>query len=103
MNAIYSSVSLSQIVERILVSVGKSTFLKLYPILKKNLNIEPTEVFKLIPDYKQYSATSQKTRLGHARRIINEGWEREAFENISLSSKLHRDDVELTLEYLKNL
>ena len=103
MSTLLSTMTLSQIVERILISVGKSTFLKLYPILKNNIKIEPNEVCKLISDYKNYTPASQKTRLGHARRIINEGWEREALENISLSDKLNSEDIELALEYLKKL
>lgn len=93
----------AQKINKTLCSIGKGIFIKIYPLLKSKPNLDVDDLVKTIPDYKNFSPGSQKSRLSHARTIINKGWEKEALENISLSSKLNPEDIELASKYLKEL
>ena len=93
----------SEIIKRTLISIGKCTFLKIYPLLKSNPNIEVDDLVKAIPEYNKYSLTSQRTRLGHAKRIFKEGWVIQALEDIFLSNKVSLKDRKLAESFLKEI
>lgn len=49
--------------ENTLRSIGKETFIRLYPLVKKNISLDTDDVHKTFPEYARYSKTSQQTRL----------------------------------------
>lgn len=81
-----------EILDNTLKSIGKSAFLKLYPIVKENPNISLAEVYKHYPEFKNYSSNAQKTRLSSTRSIVNQGLDYEAMSNVMLSSRLSKED-----------
>lgn len=85
-------------------SVGKATFMKLYPLVKQNLDITVEEVEKVYPEYKKGKAENAKrTCLSSTRSIIRNGYEAEALEIIVNSS--HMDDAVIleAKKYLEEL
>lgn len=85
-------------------SVGKATFMKLYPLVKQNLDITVEEVEKVYPEYKKGKAENAKrTCLSSTRSIIRNGYEAEALEIIVNSSRM--DDVVIleAKKYLEEL
>lgn len=77
--------------ENTLRSIGKQTFIKLYPLLKKNLLITLEEIYKYLPEYENYKINSQKTRLSNSRSIFYRGLENEALFNIMNSPHISSD------------
>lgn len=85
-------------------SVGKATFMKLYPLVKQNLDITVEEVEKVYPEYKKGKAENAKrTCLSSTRSIIRNGYKVEALEIIVNSSRM--DDVVIleAKKYLEEL
>lgn len=89
--------------ENTLRSIGKEAFVKLYPLLKGNINIDAAGVSKVYPEYNQYSVTSQRTRLSSSRGIFNRGLEREALENIANSPHIKKTVKQEALKFLSKL
>lgn len=85
-------------------SVGKATFMKLYPLVKQNLDITVEEVEKVYPEYKKGKAENAKrTCLSSTRSIIRNGYEAEALEIIVESSKTNDAAVQAAKKYLEEL
>ena len=85
-------------------SVGKATFMKLYPLVKQNLDITVEEVEKVYPEYKKGKAENAKrTCLSSTRSIIRNGYEAEALEIIVESSKTDDAAVQAAKKYLEEL
>lgn len=85
-------------------SVGKATFMKLYPLVKQNLDITVEEVEKVYPEYKKGKAENAKrTCLSPTRSIIRNGYEAEALEIIVESSKTNDAAVQAAKKYLEEL
>lgn len=84
-------------------SVGKATFMKLYPLVKQNLDITVEEVEKVYPEYKRGKAENAKrTCLSSTRSIIRNGYEAEALEIIVESSKTDDAAVQAAKSIWKN-
>lgn len=84
-------------------SVGKATFMKLYPLVKQNLDITVEEVEKVYPEYKKGKAENAKrTCLSSTRSIIRNGYEAEALEIIVESSKTNDAAVQAAKSIWKN-
>lgn len=77
--------------ENTLRSIGKQTFIRLYPLLKRNILITAEEIYKYFPEYERYTVNSQKTRLSSSRNIFYRGLEKEALFNIISSPHLPSD------------
>lgn len=71
-----------------LKSIGKSVFLKLYPIVRNNPSVTVGQICELLPAYADYSPTSQKTRLSSTRSIINNDLADAALEIIAGSARV---------------
>ncbi|MDE6339919.1 MAG: hypothetical protein K2K97_09065 [Muribaculaceae bacterium] len=84
-----------------LKSIGKSVFLKLYPLVKKDSNISIDKVCNVIPEYALFSANSQKTRLSSTKSIVRKGLDYEALNVIAQSSRLREDDRKAALRLLQ--
>lgn len=85
-------------------SVGKATFMKLYPLVKQNPDITVEEVEKVYPEYKKGKAENAKrTCLSSTRSIIRNGYEAEALEIIVESSKTDDAAVQAAKKYLEEL
>lgn len=85
-------------------SVGKATFMKLYPLVKQNLDITVEEVEKVYPEYKKGKAENAKrTCLSSTRSIIRNGYEAEALEIIVESSKTNDTAIQAAKKYLEEL
>ena len=85
--------------DKTLKSIGKSTFLKLYPLVKKDSMITPKGVRSLLPEYGNYSENSQKSRLSSTKSIFNRGLETEALEIIISSDRVD----EINRKYARKL
>lgn len=92
-----------EMLQRKLYSVGKSVFLKLYPVLKKNPDATLEDIDALLPDFKTYSLEAKKTRLSNTRSILRQGLEVEALTNILASSRLSSSDLKKASNFLKEL
>lgn len=66
--------------ENKLRSIGKSAFVKLYPIVKGNPSINDRELYKQLPNF------AKNGRLSNTKSIINHSLEIEALTNIANSS-----------------
>lgn len=87
-----------------LSSVGKATFMKLYPLVKQNLDITVEEVEKVYPEYKKGKAENAKrTCLSSTRSIIRNGYEAEALEIIVNSSRMDDAVILEAKKYLEEL
>ncbi|WP_304221135.1 hypothetical protein [Phocaeicola plebeius] len=87
-----------------LSSVGKATFIKLYPLVKQNLDITVEEVEKVYPEYKKGKAENAKrTCLSSTRSIIRNGYEAEALEIIVNSSRMDDAVILEAKKYLEEL
>lgn len=87
-----------------LSSVGKATFIKLYPLVKQNLDITVEEVEKVYPEYKNGKTENAKRAcLSSTRSIIRNGYEAEALEIIVESSKTDDAAVQAAKKYLEEL
>lgn len=85
-------------------SVGKATFMKLYPLVKQNLDITVEEVEKVYPEYKKGKAENAKrTCLSSTRSIIRNGYEAEALEIIVNSSRMDDAVILEAKKYLEEL
>lgn len=91
------------ILENTLKSIGKSAFLRLYPLVKANPDITITEVCDNYPEYRKYSSNSQKSRLSNARGIINHGQDYEALSSIIASHRLGEEDKNKAHRFLSDL
>lgn len=89
--------------ENTLRSIGKETFIRLYPLVKLNINLDADDISKTFPEYTRYSSTSQQTRLSSTRSIINRGLEREALDNIANSLHLKESVRQEALGLLSEL
>lgn len=87
-----------------LSSVGKATFIKLYPLVKQNLDITVEEVEKVYSEYKKGKAENAKrTCLSSTRSIIRNGYEAEALEIIVNSSRMDDAVILEAKKYLEEL
>lgn len=87
-----------------LSSVGKATFIKLYPLVKQNPDITVEEVEKVYPEYKKGKAENAKrTCLSSTRSIIRNGYEAEALEIIVNSSRMDDAVILEAKKYLEEL
>lgn len=89
--------------QRILYSIGKSAFLKIYPLVKKNPDISIDQIISACPEYKTYSVDALKSRLSNTRRIIREGMELEALSNVLNSSRLNDEDRDQAMQFIADL
>lgn len=74
----------------------------LYPALKKDMNIDYTDVCRLYPEYEErvISDKSKRTRLSKAKSIIKNGWEKEALSVASESERLDPLSKKKALDFL---
>lgn len=87
-----------------LSSVGKATFMKLYPLVKQNLDISVEEVEKVYPEYKNgKTENAKRTCLSSTRSIIRNGYEAEALEIIVNSSRMDDTVILEAKKYLEEL
>lgn len=85
-------------------SVGKAIFMKLYPLVKQNLDITVEEIEKVYPEYKKGKAENAKrTCLSSTRSIIRNGYEAEALEIIVNSSRMDDAVILEAKKYLEEL
>ncbi len=54
----------------------------LFPALSKDINVTVLEMSRISPEYNDFSANAQNTRLSKARTIFKNGWEYDALEII---------------------
>lgn len=79
-------------------SIGKAMFIKLYPLVKNNLEITVDEIERHFPKLKVNS-----TCLSSTRSIIRNGLDVEALEIIATSSRVNSVVCNTAKEMLKNL
>lgn len=90
----------------LLRSVGMKVFVEiLYPALTHDRSVTVIELTRKYPTYAEFTQAAQNTRLSKAKKIFNNGWQREALKTISLSSRtdpnVRSKAEELGLEYNK--
>ena len=78
--------------DRRLRSIGKETFIMLYPEIKNNPEITVDEIAKKYLHYSKYTFESQRGRLSSAKSIIKSGLAEEALNNI-IDSKLVDEEI----------
>lgn len=93
----------TEILQRTLNSIGKSVFLKLYPIVKANPDLTLKMIYKDYPEFAKYALDAQKTRLSNTRSIIRNGLDYEVLTIILSSYRLSSADIEKTSKFLKEL
>ena len=90
----------------LLRAVGMKVFVEiLYPALTHDRSVTAIELTRKYPTYAEFTQAAQNTRLSKAKKIFNNGWQREALITISLSSRtdpsVRSKAEELGLEYNK--
>lgn len=78
-------------VNKMLKSVGMTSFIHLYPILKENLEVTIEDIAAKIPEFGEYELSSQRTKLSKVRSILKYGWEKNALLIIAKSEKIDAD------------
>ena len=74
--------------KRLLIATGMKTFVEvLYPALCHDRMVTVMELIRKYPKYAEYTPASQNTRLSKAKKIFNNGWQREALESIVASDR----------------
>lgn len=74
--------------KRLLIAVGMKAFVEiLYPALCRDLSITVMELNRKYPSFAVYTPAAQNTRLTKAKKIFNNGWQREALESIAASER----------------
>ena len=91
------------VLERTLRSIGKSAFLRLYPLVKANPDVSIDEVCDNYPEYRTFSFDSQKSRLSNTRSILNHGQDNEALSSIIASPRLSEEDKNKAQQFLSEL
>lgn len=73
---------------KLIRSVGMSSFVDLFPIISRNPDVTVLELTNLFPEFSQYSATSQTTKLSNAKAIFKNDGEIEALKIIAESYRV---------------
>ncbi len=84
-------------VERLLASIGKSTFVKYYYNFK-----DRSRDFCISNFEENFSEKSKSSRTGHAQMIFRNNMEKEALEIIVSSSRLVSEIIEIAKKILAN-
>ena len=84
-------------------TVGLSSFIHLYPILKNNMDARIEDVVVQIPKFGEYELSSQQTKLSTARSIFKSGWEDNALLIIAESKKVDEDLLQQVKIYISNI
>lgn len=73
----------------LLRACGMTAFVNyLFPALSKDYNVTVQEVAEAYPEFRQYTANAQNTRVSKARSIFGNEWERDALEIISNATRV---------------
>lgn len=74
--------------KRLLAAIGMRVFVDvLYPALIRDQSITVMELVCKYPTYADYTLAAQNTRLSKAKKIFNNGWQREALQSIVASKR----------------
>lgn len=95
--------SKSDYVGRLLQTVGKEVFIKLYPLILRDPEISVLEVGGKYPHYNSLSPKTQQSRLSTAKMIFRNGLIREALQQIIISPRVDRETQHLADKYLSEL
>ncbi|MDE6521830.1 MAG: hypothetical protein K2L17_03345 [Muribaculaceae bacterium] len=71
-------------IRSLLQSCGMKTFVKyLFPALSKDMYVTVLEMSRKYPEYNDFSANAQNSKLSKGKTIFKNGWEYDALEIIA--------------------
>lgn len=85
---------------RLLNSIGKSTFVRYYRQFSDR-SLSHEDLIELLP--KDYTLKARRTRVSKARRILDEGLQRQALDLIAKSERVDEQTAHSARELLKEI